>query len=1355
MLLQTTFHGHDLLFEGDLPLRLRAIPAGATITRAIITLEPVTSALGNSPLFQETLSFQNGRGPFSLLAESQNSYLILDLGARRTLKRVAVSGVSAADNAHVQLDMGGLWLALDNNAGIVTPDTDAADRRWPLIAQNNLELLNLPDLAGQRFRLRYVDVNGGNETGVSGSVAESIILQSYPSNLTLRLGNVGPFWFRAGDLRDPVDTPDFSDILQAVLQRELAVAGIRDLTLILHSDTLARLRLTLNLEYELAQSLLPAELESIIYTYEYDSVPAGAAAPLTISVPANATLQTAQIAITQRFGSSRVVHGPLGLVEIADSVIISPAQSLAHAIKLDAPHEVEAIDLHVEALTDTATLSLTLQEDAGGKPFGPALWPKPVTLSLTRPEAGSASWVSAPLPTPFTFAAGQTYWLIVNSAVGEVAWGAESTADRPPLLVTQDNALSWRAAVGQQSGGNLAGLYRLRAAPATYRQPIVADVAGRRVSFDKYNGLRDRPLQIDDWPELVAAGNQALAAARAARATRQERIHNGRFAAWTRLEPGTRPAAQPIIQTDGVFYWTLATAPDATRLFAAAFRPDQEPQPGWIEIISNESNPYPAGRINLPTLEHLPTPLALALSAAPGTDTLHALVLDQRMLGSGSPPEMYLLALDPDRNTADFVAQVSPRLSEIEDPFQSPSLQPSPDGRALYVATRSTAFPEPYGNLVEFPALLRLPAEMGSETYVADENDVMPLVQREGDSWQQADDVPLDFVLTPDGRCAIVGAERALLLADLQSKPWPEGFLGRAWFPDEVPPRLLALALSPDGQRLYLLTQEPAARRSATPAGLTLWVVDPALLETAARTGSLQNAVVARKEVTSVPVAARRQGHQYRLATTPDGHALLLTTTEMRAGSERLQVRLLTLDAHTLETRHTTRLAGELVNALAVTPDSRRLYLAGIAGRDPVAGHLQMLELNRWSADGWALTGGRAAPIHLAGTDAFAARLGSPDQSAGFSQVFAVAAGEPYELRFRAWTAGPNVIAELIWLDASCGAPEVAEIAIPPTTPAVALHTFLWRGRAPAAAVAAELRFRVPAGNYLLLDNVSFAAPEKATLNGDFAVVAPPTAAGEPAVPQGWTLGKAIRPAADTITWPATGGLRLTAGPATPASLQQSLALQPGQPFTLTIQGHPHGPLSSQGSAHLTLSWVGSAEPSLKHTFIAEQYDLALYQGTVPDDATGAELRLVQPPGGTLHLDRVEVTQPDLVTIPVTLLAEAPGEVVISNPTVSFEVGTPPLPPSSEAELVLESDPAGPETIPAGCAPTPPDAAPPLPTGEGRPGTAHLIPEPLPVYCPCCEQHHMLKTPQTVFVHRVMRGRRGVCPNCGTTVVAF
>jgi len=41
MKLRTTFWGNDMLFEGDLPLTLRALPIGSKVTKATITLTPV------------------------------------------------------------------------------------------------------------------------------------------------------------------------------------------------------------------------------------------------------------------------------------------------------------------------------------------------------------------------------------------------------------------------------------------------------------------------------------------------------------------------------------------------------------------------------------------------------------------------------------------------------------------------------------------------------------------------------------------------------------------------------------------------------------------------------------------------------------------------------------------------------------------------------------------------------------------------------------------------------------------------------------------------------------------------------------------------------------------------------------------------------------------------------------------------------------------------------------------------------------------------------------------------------------------------------------------------------------------
>ncbi|HWQ15748.1 MAG TPA: choice-of-anchor R domain-containing protein, partial [Roseiflexaceae bacterium] len=540
MKLTTSFFGDDLLFEGDVALTLRALPAGARVTRAVATLAPVASSRAGSQPFVEEFAVAGGGGPFGLLVEAEPAppAAVVDLGARRTVQRLGVTGLASgsAGGAFLQLDMGGVWVMLDNQGSPTTTVTPAR-RRFVVTdppspnPQNLPPALALPGLQGQRLRLTHA---GASTAAIA---VQRVTLRSYPSNVTLRLGDLGPVWFKVGDLREAAVTPDFAAILDAFTQRVAPEGGVYEVPFTLHSDTLARLRVTLEIEFFLSQPLLPPPLTQAVFSFGYSATPEGAPAPLRAVLPLNARAIPGATAaqVSGRFGASRVVHGPVRATSYADTVTVAGGQTVAHPIRLAAPATVDAIDLHVEAVTSEAALLVTLQEDVSGKPWGASLFAEPVRVELARPPAGGARWASAPLAAPFTFQPDTVYWLVVTAAEGEARWAVAPAGTLPPLQRTTDGGLSYRAVRSETLGGAVAGIYRLRTTPAQFRQPLKLDVAGHEVSLARFDALGKVDFLLD-LPEVAQAVDAALQDAAAAQGLLAERVANGDFTRWTRFE---------------------------------------------------------------------------------------------------------------------------------------------------------------------------------------------------------------------------------------------------------------------------------------------------------------------------------------------------------------------------------------------------------------------------------------------------------------------------------------------------------------------------------------------------------------------------------------------------------------------------------------------------------------------------------------------------------------------------------------------------------------------------------------------------------------------------------------------------
>jgi hypothetical protein len=601
MKLTTTYRGDELLFEGDLPLTLRALPAGARLTRAQATIAPVER--DPQQPFREPLALDAGRGSFGLSAQTIGGATVVDLGARRTVEQLRLGSLTAGTTVTVQVDMGGTWVRIDNQGNLVQNDT-------PLTPIGNA--LQLPALGTTRLRLQ-TNVNAAPDVS-------SLTLITPPANLSLRIGIGAPFWFRPGDLREPITTPDFAPVLQDALDRIEPEYGIFVVPLLLHSDSLARLRLTLDLEYVIEQSLLPPELSQIVIPYAYGALPMAQATPIVAALPPDAHVlaRGTQAQVSGRFDDSRVVFGPVGPTEVKEMIRVAADQSVAHPIRLAQAQTVSAIDLHIEARTITATLGVTLQEDVGGKPFGPSLLAEPIPLKLERPAAGGTVWASARLAEPFNFRADTVYWLIVNSAEGVVDWAVEqAAAEALPVQTTVDNGLSWRAAKSTKLSGPLSGVFRLRAQPARYRQPVQLDIAGRRVLLDAYDGLGKLDFTLA-MPEVADALNAALDDAARARATRDERIANGGFDRWTRIDRKRSRLALPAAPLVSPGPHAAAVSPDGARVYVAEVVPGAR-QPRLRLLVSENRTPLPAPAavtdLPLPQGTGQVRPLGMALSA--------------------------------------------------------------------------------------------------------------------------------------------------------------------------------------------------------------------------------------------------------------------------------------------------------------------------------------------------------------------------------------------------------------------------------------------------------------------------------------------------------------------------------------------------------------------------------------------------------------------------------------------------------------------------------------------------------------------------------------------------------------------
>jgi hypothetical protein len=182
-------------FEGDRLLHWRSIPANARIVSARATVRPVEVLTGSA--FAESLSF-NGVGEFGAtktkgsLGAVTSSWIEIDFHTRRTLARLAGNFL----NATLQVDVGGGTYVEINRAGAFrTPSDTSPAHLFPISGPSII----LPALKVAKFKISNTDTSGNVEP-----VITSISVISVPTNVSLRVGDLSPFFNHPGEMTQAV-----------------------------------------------------------------------------------------------------------------------------------------------------------------------------------------------------------------------------------------------------------------------------------------------------------------------------------------------------------------------------------------------------------------------------------------------------------------------------------------------------------------------------------------------------------------------------------------------------------------------------------------------------------------------------------------------------------------------------------------------------------------------------------------------------------------------------------------------------------------------------------------------------------------------------------------------------------------------------------------------------------------------------------------------------------------------------------------------------------------------------------------------------------------------------------------------
>lgn len=522
MNLTTTYQGSNDPFEGDLTLWLRGLPTGARVTKAVVKLEPV--ALPGGTLLEETITFTDGQGDLGAIKITgttlTSDFVEVDFHTRRTLVAVVGTGTTTP-GANFQVDMGGAYVGIANDGTIMTPDKEP----WAV------DLLSgrapLPGLMVNKFRL--------DEPDSSGTTLDitNVTIRSVPTNVSVHLDQMPPFWTHLGELAISQTSPDFSAVMNAYLAEATVEKGFYVIPFVVHSDTIARLNVELTIDYVIEQPVLPSYLPEVNLPYGYSSLPGVEEELLTVKLPRGATISDTHGAVLGTFDATRVVFGEIGEAGATSIVTISPEQSLAQPIKLEKETPVNGIDLPL-ANTEPglAGLHLALQEDSDGKPSGEEL--TSAGVSVKKPVPGGSAWGSAALPTEFRFLSGVRYWLVLQSIQGKAQWEVKhlepgEQAD-PVLQASNDGCFSWRMAATEQGEKPLVSVFRLRHTPDQFKIPLQLQIGrepdAQRTLFDRFAPLGRVEFDLDFGSEL---GEYLASPALASPCGRSELLTNSSF----------------------------------------------------------------------------------------------------------------------------------------------------------------------------------------------------------------------------------------------------------------------------------------------------------------------------------------------------------------------------------------------------------------------------------------------------------------------------------------------------------------------------------------------------------------------------------------------------------------------------------------------------------------------------------------------------------------------------------------------------------------------------------------------------------------------------------------------------------
>ena len=1268
MNLTDTFQGDALPFEGDQNLAWSSLPVGAKVTNATITLKSVAPPSGT--LFNEVIKISNGQGDWGTTvitgtlqdAGATKGYAEIDFHHRRTLASIATTGFT---KAALQIDVGGMYVKINSAGAIFSP----GDGSFELPPDGTL-----PGLTVSKFRLI-------STTPQIPSVSQ-ITVRSTPSNLSVKLGKTVPVWNRLGDLIDQDTSPDFSQLLQKVLTTAESAGGFYDLPVSIHSDTIARLEATLNIDFLQQTSILPSGVNEVVLPFDFGSTPKADPTVLTAKLPPNAkvAVQATSAKVLGSFAETRVLYGPTGDVSPAASVNIVPNDAQAQLFYLNSSDSAGSLDLYIAPQSPGGTVSIDLRADLDGKPDSTSLLGTPVQADLASQPNNQPAWLNVPFAQPFQFQKDKKYWLIFQSLQGTFVWSVVTgTAGKPVMQHSKDGGLSWRETPAPAAATPPSGLFRLRQQPATFRVPIDLQVGSgaqaQRISLSRFQplGRVDFDLGI---PEVAQGFNNYLTKSAQTGCVEVEHLANGNFEQWTVIGNSLTSSTSVAVAPPNAAVRAIALAPDGKNVYVAVDG-DASSFAAQIGVVTPPPPSFTLLTIDVACHKVAPASITWGSNDTPARLVLHPDGNQILILGANT---VFLANLG-----SGDVRQISTGNSVVAD------LCFSPDGLTLYVLVK--------GGIVLKIGVDEFGKSLDATAAKASQLDTTPL----GNATSLTADSQFLYVVSNKNN------KGSVLFFDAKT-------LAPSGSPADVGSNPTSIVVAPDGSNV-LTTSE-------VESSVTLIQAQNRTKTSVTFTSNTNPAVkLVPKAVVISPDNLRAYVALQDLITSggPFGY---LGIVDLRKKSALPAVKLQSAPS-----------------PIAITPQGDSLFIG--AAKSPTLSDYSIGF--RTPADWFVTSGGievlcaptlSSAHVVAIFGELDSSAVGSIVPPSAFSQVAPVTGGCTYLFSFEGLALASDAVAEILWRGTDCGSQKTDSLPIPQADNSNAGFTTAGGGNtrgatrfqgarliktsgrftAPDTATSAEVRFVAPT-SVAIVATVSLMGSGEAVQNGGLQSL-------QQGVPDQWQ--RSTSTAQGFVVTPSGSETVLrNNGPST-NSLKQQSAVVAGKDFTLQFEGRrlPGG----TDDPTVELHWLKDDGTEVG-TAIVEKLSSASFgkhpmSGTVPDGATKGEIRLTLPTKTAIAVTDVSLHFPKLQSVPISFIAQSPGELRISSAQIGFDTVPPAPPPVPPAGL---------------CPPTPPGQKP----GQQPADTCH---------CSCCDDETQTtnSTPAMTPTGRPMM--LGTCANCGAQV---